>query len=190
MLPRMTTAFLIFAIILCTAVATGRRLRGRTRRIPHGFSSPDYVLRQSQLDAVQHNRFYAMPIMNRGEYKLFQTILREVEKINFHYWVFPQVALGEVIRSPDEQAYAAINSKRCDLIVTDSYGKPLLAIEYNGTGHWLSGDASIRDQIKQIALEKAGVAYKAIDPNTTDHEIHRIIETALGNAATQKQAVH
>jgi len=43
-----------------------------------------------------------------------------------------QVSLGEVLSSPDARAYAAINSKRVDLLIVSRSGVPIAAIEYQG----------------------------------------------------------
>ena len=41
-----------------------------------------------------------------------------------------QVSLGEVLSSPDALAYAAINSKRVDILIVSNSGIPIAAIEY------------------------------------------------------------
>jgi hypothetical protein len=51
-----------------------------------------------------------------------------------------------------------INSKRADFLVVDNRGWPLLAIEYQGRGHY-RGNASKRDAVKRTVLARAGIHY-------------------------------
>jgi hypothetical protein len=58
----------------------------------------------------------------------------------YPFHVFPLVSLREILRtdpangSEADDAYSAINSKRCDLLLTDRNGFPFAALEYQGSG--------------------------------------------------------
>jgi hypothetical protein len=76
--------------------------------------------------------------------------------------VFPQLSLGEVIGSEADDAYHSINSRRCDLLLTDGNRIPIAALEYQGSGHDIDGNAEQRDEVKRQALQREGVRYVAI----------------------------
>jgi hypothetical protein len=87
--------------------------------------------------------------------------------------VFPQVSLGEILGTEgtypeSDDAYWAISSKRCDILIADRRGNPIAALEYQGSGHDLGGTAKQRDKIKKIALERAGVQFIEIKINTDE----------------------
>lgn len=79
------------------------------------------------------------------------------------YRVCPQVALPEILKSKDRVAFNRISRKRCDFIIIDSKGYPIIAIEYQGSGHY-RGDAKKRDTVKRTALESASAAYVDVFP--------------------------
>jgi hypothetical protein len=111
-----------------------------------------------QLQAVMGARFQARRVMNAGEYHVFRIVEEEIFALKRGYRVFAQTSLGAVLESPNENAFRSINSKRVDALVVDKGGRPVLAVEYQGTGHF-QGTAPARDAIKKEALRKAGVAY-------------------------------
>lgn len=81
-----------------------------------------------------------------------------------------QVSLGEVLSSSDPRAYAAINSKRVDMLIITSRGVPIAAIEYQGEGHY-QGSAAARDAVKKEALRKAGVRYIEMTPEHSPSDL-------------------
>ncbi|WP_273793934.1 DUF2726 domain-containing protein [Brucella anthropi] len=75
-----------------------------------------------------------------------------------------EVSMGAFIQTPydpDDQikkaAFSSYNSKRVDFLLIDGFGKPMLAVEYHGTGHALSKDASDRMKVKRLALARAQI---------------------------------
>jgi hypothetical protein len=92
--------------------------------------------------------------------------------------VMAQVCLGEVLRSPDDDAFRAINSKRVDILVISNSGWPLAAIEYQGEGHY-QGTAYARDAVKKAALQRAGVAYLEVTPQHNADDIERDLARVL-----------
>ncbi len=95
------------------------------------------------------------------------------------YRIFAQTSLGEVLQSKDEGAFYSINSKRVDVLIVDHAGWPVLAVEYQGEGHF-KGNAAARDAIKKEALRKAGVRYLEVLPDDTDEQIRRRVREHLG----------
>ena len=96
--------------------------------------------------------------MSWQEYRVFREVESEAAACNDGYRVFAQTSLGEVLRSQDDRAHSAINSKRADILVIGHDGLPVLAVEFQGKGHYHS-DAAARDAVKKEALRRAGVAY-------------------------------
>ena len=99
--------------------------------------------------------------------------------------MLPQVSLGQIIGTEragepeSEAAYRAINSKRCDLLLADRSGNPVAVLEFQGSGHDIGGTAKRRDEIKRIALERAGVRFIEIADGTTPDAIQRTIRELL-----------
>lgn len=117
-------------------------------------------------------------ILNRSEYRVFCIVERAL-CTHKGYRVFPQTSLGEVLQSPDRDAFMAINAKRVDLLIVNAAGWPLLAIEYQGLGHY-QGVAIARDAIKKEALRKAGVAYLEVVSGDSDDRIVACVHELLG----------
>lgn len=135
-----------------------------------------------QLRAVMGAEFARSKVMGLAEYRAFYAVEQEVRIQRPSYRVFAQTALGEVIRSTDRNAHSAINSKRVDVLVIDRAGYPVLAVEYQGRGHF-RGDAAARDAVKKEALRKAGVAYVEVFEFTSEEEVRRVVREALERAA-------
>jgi hypothetical protein len=144
-----------------------------------------------QLEAVRraHVTFRRRRVMNGGEFAVFRAAMAVTGQPyptgQFGFWIFPQVSLGQIIRTEGAQeldadeAHRAINSKRCDLLIADRSGNPLAVLEYQGRGHNIGGTAGRRDEIKRIALERAGVRFIEITDGTSQAEIQRTIRELL-----------
>jgi hypothetical protein len=128
-------------------------------------------------------------VMGGGEYGLFRAALsvtrQPMPSGSYPFYVFPQVSLGQIIRAHAnsdwhaDQAHRAINSKRCDLLIADRSGNPIAVLEYQGTGHNIGGTAARRDEIKRIALERAGVRYVEIKYDATPAEMQQMVRDLL-----------
>jgi hypothetical protein len=139
-------------------------------------------------------KFSSSRVMGRGEYELFRAAVgvtgQPFPTGNFPFFIFPQVALGQIIRTTApmewqaDHAHRAINSKRCDLLIADRNGNPVAVLEFQGSGHDIGGTAKRRDQIKRIALQRAGVRYVEIRDGATQAEIQQIIRSLLTPAAS------
>ena len=122
-----------------------------------------------QLRCVMEARFDKRPLLNRSETRVLAAAERAVHEIDAGWRVMAQVSMGEILASPDEAAYRAINSKRVDMLIITGTGEPLAAIEYQGKGHH-QGSAAARDAVKKEALRRAGSDYIEIKAGdrTTD----------------------
>lgn len=121
--------------------------------------------------------------MNRLEYRAFKIIEDDLAAARRGYRVFAQTSLGEILQSTDRNAFRSINSKRVDILVVDPGGWPVLAVEYQGCGHY-QGTAAARDAIKKEALRKAGVRFIEVFESDNDDQIrHRVREQLNWNAA-------
>jgi hypothetical protein len=133
-----------------------------------------------QLRQVMAARFSRRAILNNSESRVFAAVEKVLVDLEVGWRVMAQVSLGEILSSPDISAYRAINSKRVDMLLVDSEGMPLHAIEYQGGGHF-QGTAAARDAIKKEALRRAGIGYIEIKPGDTPFELH----TRLAKLAAQ-----
>ncbi|HVI98958.1 MAG TPA: DUF2726 domain-containing protein [Sphingomonas sp.] len=138
----------------------------------------------TQLHHVESAQFRARRILNRGEQRLL-TVLEDACAAAAPGWrVMAQVSLGEILTSPNADAYRAINSKRVDLLLVDRSGQPLQAFELQGRGHHL-GPAATRDAIKKEALRRAGIGYVEVLPGDTPADVRSLIgKLARGCSAT------
>ncbi len=134
-----------------------------------------------QLGAVMASSFAKQRLMNSSEYKLFRTIEEELVATGAGLRVFAQTSLGEVLKSDDDAAFRAINSKRVDILVIDRAGWPVLAVEFQGAGHY-QGAAAARDAVKKEALRRAGVPYLEVTTNDSDDYVRDRLRALLGLA--------
>jgi hypothetical protein len=142
---------------------------------------------ENQISAVTDPdvSMYTKPVMNGGEYQVYLAAKRALKELGRSDWhVFPQVSLGEIIKTSSHyewksgQAHKSINSKRCDLLIANSRGKPMAVIEFQGSGHY-QGNALDRDLVKKIAVERAGMLHIEIPDRLGQHQVAQLISEAL-----------
>jgi len=127
-----------------------------------------------QLRLVMGARFEKRRLLSRSEAHVLYAAERAINTADLKWRVMAQVSLGEVLSSPDARAYSAINSKRVDLLIVSRRGDPIVAIEYQGHGHY-QGTAAARDAVKKEALRKAGVRYIEVTPESGIEDVAREI---------------
>lgn len=127
-----------------------------------------------QLRVVMGARFEPRALMSRSEAKVFYAAERAIKIRKLPWRVMAQVNLGEILSSPDSRAFAAINSKRVDVLLISSRGAPIAAIEFQGEGHY-QGSAPARDAVKKEALRRAGVRYIEVTPEHDAEDLAREI---------------
>lgn len=132
-----------------------------------------------QLRWVMAGTFERKRVMSKPEYRVFKEIEAEAAACKGGYRVFAQTSLGEVLRSTDKRAHSAINSKRSDILVIGPDGFPILAVEYQGEGHY-QFDAAARDAVKHEALRKAGVACIEVFDVDSSEDIRSKVRSILG----------
>jgi hypothetical protein len=160
----------------------GRSMYGHeqsARESPWAASEPDLTDSTQQLKVVMAAEFQRRQVLSVAEFKAFRVIEREVTGARKGYRVFAQTSLGQLLRCTCPKAFASINSKRTDIMVFDQAGWPVLAVEYQGDGHY-QGDGAARDAVKKEALRKAGVAYVEIFNGDTDDQIRYRVREKLG----------
>src|SRR5262249_23096507 len=128
-----------------------------------------------QLRIVMDARFEKCRLLSPSEAHVLYAVEREIKNTADLNWrVMAQVSLGEVLFSTDARAYSAINCKRVDLLIISRSGDPIVAIEYQGPGHY-QGTAPARDAVKKEALRKAGVRYIEVTPESGTEDMAREI---------------
>jgi hypothetical protein len=132
-----------------------------------------------QMRAVMGASFERRQVMTRAEYRVFRIVEEDLAAARKGFRIFPQASLGQILDSPCRYAFRSINSKRVDMLVTDPYGWPVLAVEYQGDGHY-QGDAPARDAVKKEALRKAGVHYVEVFEGDSEDQIRYRVREKLG----------
>jgi hypothetical protein len=165
----------------------GQRIGLLPSRRRSGFAKDTDVANPAeQLTRVMASPFTTRPVMSMQEYKVFQMVEREAAACRMGYRVFAQTSLGEVLQSPDEFAFRSINSKRADVLVIDYRGHPVIAVEYQGSGHF-QGTAAVRDAVKREALRKAGVEQVEIFVSHSPEDAATTVRSALRRAADARR---
>lgn len=121
----------------------------------------------NDVEIVSNTIFKKQKLLNNEEVLIYNAIIKNIIIPNKgKYRIFAQVNLGEIL-SCRKPAYWKINTKRVDFCITANDFSPLAVVEYHGTGH-NGNNHEIRDKVKQIAVEKAGLIYFAINENERD----------------------
>ncbi len=170
-----------------------RRLPPKTRsakpKIPtHRNKSNNWGLAdpERQLNAVSKVSFERKPLLNKSEYRVLVELEQIAKDAKQGLRVMAQTSLGEVL-SPiksggdwkvRKDAFASINSKRLDFAVFDRFGLLVIAIEYQGSGHYHQ-KTFMRDAVKKEALRRAGVPYLEVPKGMKPSELRTQLEKHL-----------
>ena len=158
-----------------TPQAWRRRRWGRDEGVvPFKWEDAPVTDAAEQLRLVMGAEFEKRPLLSRSEAQVLYAAERAVNTADLNWRVMAQVSLGEVLACRDARAYSAINSKRVDLLIVSRRGDPIVAIEYQGHGHY-QGTAAARDAVKKEALRKAGVRYIEVTPESGIEDVAREI---------------
>lgn len=176
----------LVALVVVQNTLTG--LGRRRRKDPAG--PRDMRDPKAQVDAVSRVDFQRIPLMNKGEYRVFVLLERALPDVARGYRLMAQTNLSEILR-PDTrtpeplrtEAFASINSKRVDFVIIDASGRAALAVEVQGSGHYLGGTAFIRDAVKKEVLRRAGVPLLEVTPEMQSGEIIEALRRVIGNTA-------
>ncbi|MHA3976236.1 DUF2726 domain-containing protein [Halovulum sp. GXIMD14794] len=137
-------------------------LRSLERRLsgPRGTNLRDP---RTQLKAVGQVGFRTVPLLNKTESGVW-AILEDALADHPGLSLMAQISMGEILE-PDpatgsdaqrDAAFRSINSKRIDMGVFDQDHRLRVAIEVQGSGHFL-GNAEARDKVKREVFSRAGV---------------------------------
>lgn len=147
---------------------------------------------KNQLRFIQQYELSAKPPINYEASSILYAIedwlkVQKEKDPHFKWRLGFEVGLGAFIKTAkydreDEnmkRAFKSYNSKRVDFLLIDNRGNPKLAIEYNGSGHYMSADAVERMNVKSMALDRAGIPLLEIPKNMSRTEILNSISGAL-----------
>lgn len=140
---------------------------------------PDLSDPNIAIQYVQLSQYSVRPIMNKEAYFVFMITERFFKDLKQGHRVIPEMCMGAVLHCADEEGFSSINSKRLDIGVINRTGSLILAIEYNGSGHY-QGNAVARDAIKKMALNKAQVPLIEIVPEDSESDIIEKIKLVIG----------
>jgi len=140
-----------------------------------------------QFRLVMEASFEKRRLLSKSEARVFYAAEKAVKDQKLTWRVMAQVSLGEILSSPNARAYSAINSKRVDILLITSFGEPVAAIEYQGSGHY-QGTAPARDAVKKEALRRAGVRYIEVTTEHGPEDLAREI-ARIAAAVSSKSAV-
>ncbi|GAA5096975.1 DUF2726 domain-containing protein [Wohlfahrtiimonas larvae] len=152
-----------------------------------------YLSNKFKSRLFNNTNFEAVRLLNKQEVKVYEALVENIQiQSNGQYRVFAQVSLGEILKNKDHSSFNRINQKRIDFCIVNSDYMPIAAIEYHGGGHF-RGNYKERDEIKQKAVEYAGLVYHAIyekDLNNIQKHIHTEILPLLLQAQPKIQRVY
>ena len=139
-----------------------------------------------QMEVVARVEFEPQRLLNHGEYQLLLLIESVVRGLDAGLRVMAQTSMGEILQprkgsaSSDDchLAYRSINSKRLDFLVVDAGCTPVLAIEYQGAGHYRSR-SFMRDAVKREALRKANIEFLEVRSDYDTAELKRHLRRLL-----------
>ena len=132
-----------------------------------------------QLACVMAAQFKPRALLNQPERRLLAVIDQALAEFTPGWRAMGQVSMGEILSSPDKDAYFAVNSKRIDLLIVDADCRPLHAVEFQGTGHHLSGNTAARDAVKKEALRRAGIGFIEVVSGDTPAEVRQKIRKLI-----------
>jgi Protein of unknown function (DUF2726) len=187
------TLVVALVVVICFVVAgaarfwfppRSRSFQARYQPIPfENYRRPDLTDVGQQLHAVMAAPFEKRRVLSSSEYRAFKVIEDDMAAAGRGYRVFAQTSLGQILKSPNSNAFRSINSKRVDILIVDRGGWPVAAVEYQGSGHY-QGTAAGRDAVKKEALRKAGVRYIEVSESDSPEQILSRVREHLGWAAT------
>lgn len=149
---------------------------------------------QNQLRFIGECSLKAVPPVNREAVRVLYAI-DEWIKVCQPDWRFAfEVAMGGFIKTPyapddplQKRAFNSYSGKRVDFLLINRRGQPVLVVEYNGSGHDLSGDADARMEVKRLALKKAGIPLLEIPERMGKPDIYAALSEKVGVLETEKR---
>jgi hypothetical protein len=134
-----------------------------------------------QLRHVMAASFGRKRLLSRAELEVFRLVEAHLPRCGPGLRLMAQPSMGEFLETTDPLAYRAINARRVDMLVVDTFGQPVLAIEHQGSGHF-QGDAAARDAIKREALRRAGIECIEVFNHQAPDEITSQVSAAIARS--------
>jgi hypothetical protein len=157
----------------------GRQSTNEAAQVKERKASPVEIA-ADQLRLVMEARFMARPLLNKSERRLLGVIDQALAEYSPGWRAMGQVSLGEVLSSPNQDAYFAVNSKRVDMLIVDADCRPLHAVEFQGRGHHNGRNTAARDAVKKEALRRAGIGYVEVVSGDTPAEVREMVRKLVG----------
>ncbi|GFE97872.1 hypothetical protein DmGdi_29450 [Gluconobacter sp. Gdi] len=163
--------------------------RRRQYRQENDLSDP-----QNQLRFIDECSLKAVPPVNREAVRVLYAIDEWIKDMQPDWRFAFEVAMGGFIKTPyapddprQKRAFKSYSGKRVDFLLIDRFGNPVLVVEYNGSGHDLSGDADARMAVKRLALQKAGIPLLEIPERMGKLDILAALSEKVGVLETEKR---
>lgn len=139
-----------------------------------------------QMNFISKVGFDTVPLLNGEERRIYAILTEVLAGSETDFRLMAQTSLGEILRprpgdrsrQDRELAFRSINSKRLDFAIFDQRGNLVLAIEYQGSGHY-NQKSFIRDAVKREVLRKAGVPFLEVPVNMTPDDLARQVRRLL-----------
>lgn len=136
--------------------------------------------KNTQKERVNDSEFRSVPVLNKSEIRCFNQLKYFLHNLDPSLYLFPQVSMGEVVKANNFDGFSVTNSKRYDFLIVNADFKALVAVEYNGKGHY-KNNYQDRDEAKKRATEKAGISLVSI--SYQDNVKDKLLE--IGNLLTR-----
>jgi len=197
-----SNVILLFLLVAIVTFVLGNHFLGRARqykprwkyrnnviRLRSAAHKPDLADSANQLRIVSRASFKARRILSTQESLVFQAVEQSLKRQGSPWRVMSQVSLGEILSSPDPEAYRSINSKRVDILIVSETSHPIAAVEYQGGGHY-QGDAAARDAVKREALRRAGIGFLEVESHDSPAEVDQHISRLIKITQLKRQPSH
>lgn len=137
---------------------------------------------ENQIKFINQAKLYPVRPVNKEAAQVLYALDKWITVNRPDWRISFEVAMGAFIKtsydSPDQiqkAAFSSYNSKRVDFLLIDKFGHPKLAVEYHGTGHDLSEDASNRMKVKRLVLNRVGIPLLEIPAKISRSEISLLV---------------
>lgn len=185
-LPEWLALALLLALAWLLSQLTGKRAWRPRWKWPSSTKEPDVADPAQQLAFVSRVAFERQPLLNKSEFQVLLVLEAVVRELRAGHRVMAQTSLGEILRpkfnamrlGDGDLAYRSINSKRADFVIVDKSGLAVLAVEYQGSGHY-QGTARLRDAVKREAFRSAGIELLEVSARFDKAHVAREVRARL-----------
>ncbi|MGB3313939.1 MAG: DUF2726 domain-containing protein [Albidovulum sp.] len=140
-----------------------------------------------RLSALRRTTITVRKPINREAYAVFVKLENAVAANAPKARVLAEVSMGAFLSTSgygankyrDKLAFSSFNAKRVDFLVINGFGKPVLIVEYQGSGHDPDGTAAERDMLKREAIGLAGIELVEIFRHQSPDEIDILLGAAV-----------